>query len=273
MSDIKFPSWIDEAEELYKRGMPYQCIAPLVNADRKTVSYYLRKKGYKSNEKCTRQVDPKKLRKYKNDNENVFQKIDNEEKAYWLGFLYADGYVSDARAVVELCLKEEDYNHIVKFKKFLKIENEIKIKKRTIGSKIFYGYKLSINSSIMKNDLINLGCTPRKSDELSFPTEQQVPINLVSHFVRGYFDGDGCITSGNTSKVIVELLGTPDFLYQYMNWSCLHHNKINKFNHTDKIKRVAYAGIYAKIILDKMYKDSTIYLDRKYNKYIATLAL
>lgn len=51
-----------------------------------------------------------------------FEKIDNEEKAYWLGFLYADGNVSLKEDKIELSLAEKDLNHIKKFKNFIGLE-------------------------------------------------------------------------------------------------------------------------------------------------------
>ena len=48
-------------------------------------------------------------------NSNIFEKIDTEEKAYWLGFLYADGYVDPERGEIILGLAEKDKEHINKF--------------------------------------------------------------------------------------------------------------------------------------------------------------
>lgn len=41
-----------------------------------------------------------------------FENIDTEEKAYWLGFLYADGYVNANEDKIELCLAEKDFHHL-----------------------------------------------------------------------------------------------------------------------------------------------------------------
>ena len=265
--DIVYPNWINTAEKLYKEeNLPYYKIAEIVGANRKTVSYYLRLKGYKSNPKYVREIDPEKLCKYKNKNRDIFEKIDNEEKAYWLGLLYADGNVSDSRNSIELSLKEEDYNHIVKFKNFLGAENKIRKKIKNMNGKQYIAYGIGISDAKIKNDLINLGCCPRKTKIITFPTKNQVPDEFIRHFVRGYFDGDGCISHGSTSKVTAEILGTEEFLTGYSNWTGLHKNKINSFKHSN-IRRVIYSGPYAMIILNKMYKNSSIYLDRKYELY------
>ena len=54
-----------------------------------------------------------------------FEKIDTEEKAYWLGFLYADGSVGSKDDRIELGLAEKDFHHIEKFRDFIGINNKI----------------------------------------------------------------------------------------------------------------------------------------------------
>lgn len=74
----------------------------------------------------------------------VFDSIDTEEKAYWLGFLYADGNVHSTANIVSLSLKLSDINHLEKFKTFLKATN--KISKTTIKSnnKFYNSCRLSV---------------------------------------------------------------------------------------------------------------------------------
>ena len=52
--------------------------------------------------------------------EHSFDVIDTEEKAYWLGFLYADGNVSNTKNEVGITLQSSDIKHLYKFKTFLK---------------------------------------------------------------------------------------------------------------------------------------------------------
>ena len=130
-----------------------------------------------------------------------FEKIDSEEKAYWLGFLYADGYISFSENKIELSLAEKDVHHIEKFRDFLGINNRICYRPSVKA------YRLSFRSDKCKQDLINQGCTPRKSLTLKFPTSKQVPYELIRHFIRGYFDGDGWFS--NTKCCFqVGLIGT-----------------------------------------------------------------
>lgn len=93
-----------------------------------------------------------------------FENIDTEEKAYWLGFLYADGCVGSAEDKIELGLAEQDFHHIEKFRDFIGINNKISYRPSTKS------YRYSFRSSSCKQDLIKQGCVPKKSLVLKYPT-------------------------------------------------------------------------------------------------------
>lgn len=262
---MNFPSWIDEAKKLYTQDKKtYKEIGETYNVNRKTVSKYLKLSGVSSNEKYVRKVNPDKLRKYDyNICESVFKKIDTEEKAYWLGFLYADGCINIGGSKIELFLKEDDVEHLKEYRKFLGLEEKPLFKKEKDGK---IGYRFEFSSYVVKNQLIKLGCLPQKTHILKFPTEEQVPRNLIHHFIRGYMDGDGCIYVSN-NKISLEILGTYDFLEGYKNWVNLGNSKIYSFKHSE-IKRACNSNTQALDILSRIYNNANIYLKRKYEKYI-----
>jgi mobile intron protein len=196
-----------------------------------------------------------------------FENIDTEEKAYWLGFLYADGYISYKENKIELALAEKDYEHVAKFKKFIGLDNRICYKAAVKA------YRFSFRSDKMKNDLIKQGCTPRKSLTLVFPSEEQVPRYLIKHFMRGYFDGDGWFTNTRASEQ-VGVIGTLSFLE---DWKSILLEKINlqtksKFFNVHRengAKRFMFSQKEdVTNFLNWIYKDSKIYLDRKYEHYL-----
>lgn len=197
-------------------------------------------------------------------NQNIFSKIDTEEKAYWLGFLYADGTVRSKKGdnQIELSLQEQDYEHLVKFRKFIGNNNKIAFREKQKA------YRYCVRSRQIKNDLIKLGCVPNKSLILKFPTKKQIPDSLLKHFVRGYTDGEGClcITHG---KMHYELIGTQDFLSGLKKRVGLFQGATIYIKHKDsEIRRICLGSAkQVKQICDWLYKDSNIYLDRKYNKY------
>ena len=128
---------------------------------------------------------------------SFFKKIDTEEKAYFLGLLYADGCTAEHS--INLAISSRDVELLEKFKKAIKFTGPIEkiIVMIDYGDK--YGIKptetvkIRLNSMELRQDVINLGCVPRKTFTLSFPSEKIVPRFLVRHFIRGYFDGDGCV--------------------------------------------------------------------------------
>lgn len=248
-----------KGKEMYLNGSSIHHISKELGICRNRFSNYLKRNGI--------QVDPMKHKIQFNN--NIFNVIDNEQKAYWLGFLYADGYVRNGkRCSVEIGLSEKDKNHIYKFRQFLNSDHKISFKKNKLGN----SFRISVEDPIFYEDLVRLGCTPRKSLTLRFPTENQVPKILHKHFIRGYFDGDGGITMTEKTKSI-NILGTKEFLNGIKNAVPLLQNKKLyplKYNDTNKNTfRIQFEAIKdIKCFLEYLYQDSNIYLDRKYEKYI-----
>lgn len=146
--------------------------------------------------------------------ENYFENIDNDEKAYWLGFLFADGCVLDRKnsknpngrgMVLEVGLKGEDFWQLFNLRKCLKSNNPIRYKKVKLGDKEYDSYRFCVASKKLCEDLIKLGCVPRKSLTLKYP-ESLEEIYFPS-FVRGYFDGDGWFSFIKTEKQAIYSLG------------------------------------------------------------------
>lgn len=123
----------------------------------------------------------------------------------------------------------------------------------------------------MCRDLISNGCTPQKSLVLKFPDKSIIEDSLIRHFIRGYFDGDGCIYTNSNNKISINFTGTSDMLLGISDF-LLQNNIMKttvKLYDCGKAKEMFIYGIdNIKDILDYLYKDCTIYLERKYNKYI-----
>jgi intein/homing endonuclease len=203
-------------------------------------------------------------------NNNVFNNIDTEEKAYWLGFIFADGYVSENRNALELSLKLSDIGHLQKFYSFINCEREVKHDS--------FRCRLSVSNKILINSLKNLGCVQKKSLIIKFPN---INDDLIRHFIRGYFDGDGCITKKLKSSVKYDSLsicsGSKEFLISLIT----HFNNFTKSNCNQKgfkpknlnIYLIAFSCSQFKNFLNWIYKDSKIYLDRKYNRFLNSIAV
>lgn len=252
-----YEQWVIEAEKLLKEGKTFTEIGKLLKKNRQTVSKHLKAKA-----QGIAIINHNDMNK--NMNHRIFQTIDTEEKAYWLGMMYADGYIETRGNAISLALKEEDLYHIESFKKFLGVNNKIQKK---VKDNTYVSYNLSFKSKQVKDDLIANGCFENKSKILQFPTEDIVPQHLIHHFIRGYVDGDGCITTSNNGKqVSVEILGSENFLNGLIEINLFNRNHLYSFKHSD-IKRVSYSGEKAMMVLNYLYEDATIYLKRKAQRY------
>ena len=220
----------------------------------------------------------KTKRKY-NLNENFFESIETEEQSYWLGFIYADGYVYNSIKPtsgkrdrhLKISLNKQDYDHLEKFKISLKSDSPIKMEKRLIDN---YPTVKIFNKKIV-NDLIKLGCVQGKTHKLTFPNFLKK--ELIKHFIRGYFDGDGCITKSNkekNNKANINITGTKEFLIEIQkNFNediGLNFTKMSK-RHKDRdddIFTIHYGGNNVmKKIKNYFYNESTYFLERKYEKF------
>jgi intein/homing endonuclease len=199
-------------------------------------------------------------------NENIFEYIDTEEKAYWLGFIYADGYIGLKTNDFELSLQEKDFKHLTNFKNFIKLETNLAYRIKTKS------YRLSFRNKIFKKNMINLGVVPNKSLILEFPKEKQVPNKFLYSFIRGYFDGDGSIHKiKNANNYSVQILGTYDLLtkmYKFLGFK--NRTLYNKNGTSSNCYFLQWSGKNAMFILDKLYLNSTenTRLERKYEKYL-----
>lgn len=212
-------------------------------------------------------------------NENYFEKIDSEDKAYFLGLMYADGNVFGSR--MKIGLQEKDKSILEKFKKYIKYSGPLMFRK---GGKRDDGWGVRKNQYILQivnqkisKSLSNLGCVPKKSLILQFPTENQVPKHLIRHFIRGIMDGDGYFSKyfikNNWVKYQVNLVSTSMFIDK-LSEELKKELQINTYNckrHKNKETPTRQMFISGRIqvmkFLDWIYNNSTIHLTRKYNKY------
>ena len=179
-----YTEWIEQARIMYEQGMKYYQIANILGVDRKVVSYRLRQLGYQSDQRYVRTVPIEKLRHYDYSSaEKVFETIDTEEKAYWLGFLYADGNVDADQNTISLALSEEDKSHVKRFRTFMSLcDKKLHKKYKKKDNKTYVSYEFSFTSQIIKEQLVRLGCRPKKTYTLQFPTPDMVPDELINHF-------------------------------------------------------------------------------------------
>lgn len=138
---------------------------------------------------------------------DYFNSINTSEKAYWLGFIMADGYVciehkkKNVRRRLGLCLNQSDKTHLEKFCKALNSNHVIKFRKDHKNNKVYLLAYVEIYNKQICLDLIKHGCVPNKSKTLMFPS---ISNELFFDFIRGYFDGDGHISFKGSSIEFVK---------------------------------------------------------------------
>ncbi len=202
-------------------------------------------------------------------NNKVFDKINTQEKAYWLGFIYADGYIAKGNGQwqVSIVLNAKDYNHLQKFCDFIKCDYSI-IKEKTTkcNGKTYKSYKISISDKHLWESLVNKGAVNRKSYILKFPNYSIVPRNLIKHFIRGYFDGDGCIMTKETSasKLQISIVGTHNMMDGIRNWMKSESSLIAQDTKNTTVWYLRYKILWSIKFCEKIYDHAKVYLDRKF---------
>lgn len=203
--------------------------------------------------------------------------------AYVLGFIYADGAVEDCRKSSRTCylsLANNDLDLLKDISRAISTQQTIHVRdQRTmkIGGKEYLcktSYVVRIGNKIIYDDLMKLGLCPRKSLIIELP---EVPDEYFSYFLRGYFDGDGCINVEKTKNNRLNIIftsGSEVFLEQMAN-------KIQELFPTIKSSiafgcgafRLRYNWRNAQKIAGFIYEDiiRAPYLKYKYEKYLEFL--
>lgn len=257
--------FLDNCCNLYTKGVSISKIASEHSVDRHTLSKHIKERLNLTTLK--RSYGSKSIYTI---NENFFNSIDTEEKAYWLGFLYADGYLKKDKPVIELALKYDDIKHIEKFKNSIESNHKIYTRSIVLKDKEYQSCRICLHNKAFHESLIKHGCINNKSKIIKYP--DFLTEDLERHFIRGFFDGDGNISleSNSTDRVsrVRFFSGSEDFIKAL---SC----RLNYFLDTDieySWDRTCFSIVYGKKndkikLLNYMYKGCTIYLDRKFNVY------
>lgn len=206
-------------------------------------------------------------KRYQND--AVFSEF-TDDSCYWAGFLAADGWIS--KNVLGVSLGIVDKEHLEKFILFLNGNNKIMEACKKSFNKMSEFCSVNISSKQIVNDLKNnFNFVNKKS--LIYKPPTNLPENMMRHFIRGYIDGDGSIGwhKSNEKPRISICSGSKELL----EWIFDNIKKNNKNAGNPKIKKresnlyiVEFSGLQTYEILDWLYRDSTYYLNRKYERYV-----
>lgn len=241
--------------------------ANILKINRKTVYRVLRKHSK------TRSLSQAAMKHTCND--NFFNIINTEKKAYWLGVLFADGNISkNSSKTGSLFFSSKDKEWVESFIKDINSSNTVKLESHSkfIKSKI---WKIQITSKQLYDDLNNLGCTPVKSKTMLFP---KLPKKLIPHFIRGYFDGDGTVGIYNNLKndnwKILKsgfCSGSKQFLESLITYLPIQNKVVNTRNNSIYTIQISLNDTIE--LYKYMYNNHTVCLKRKkiiFEKYLTT---
>ena len=214
-------------------------------------------------------------------NENYFEKIDTEEKAYFLGFIAADGCVSQRTkncVVLSININKKDVEILEKFKESINFSGNIFFSKSRNNMCNIHCHSLKLT-----NDLSKYGIIKRKTNKIIMP---KLIGDLLRHFMRGYFDGDGCVSihkdkrpgKGDDRGNINIVSGSYDFIQKYVDIlvekANVKRNSIRDRKTGGRYYVIDWGGLTdVENIYNFLYKDAKTYLSRKKEKYDEVMKL
>jgi len=258
----------EQVIELFNAGMSQKEIAARLDCSLNTVRRRMKLVGVEGRSKGERDYTI---------NSGILDSIDTEQKAYWLGFILADGCIAKSagtRRVMRVCLQIRDFPHLKTLARFFGYEGKFFDEQRN------HHHRKSIvfNDVKLCKTLMDYGWWEYKTGQ-DFRILDVVPDNLWHHFVRGYFDGDGSIVSKRKKRKDGRLRRTRAW---YTNITCKYELALDRM-----IERIVKLGGPYTIprkrskaydlrwcnrartgaIMEWLYKDASILLERKKTRY------
>jgi transposase-like protein len=251
--------------ELYKTGKyNFRSLARQVNKCESTIDKFLKKNGFKA-------ILHGKPRLYP-INEDFFDDINTQEKAYIVGLLYADG-CNSKNYRVSIALQERDKEILERIRDLISPSRPLNycLRGKPIYKNAQNVYNFNISNKHISKRLSELGMTQAKTFTITFP--YWINENLIRHFLRGVIDGDGYISKNlknpkisfistlsfciSAKEIFSNILSVKSYIYTHKN--CRNTN----------IRYLEICGRDRVIkFLDWIYQDSTIHLQRKYECYL-----
>lgn len=240
----------EQIVEAYSSGIGVMELSSIYRLHRSTVQRILKKSGI-----VLRKSTPRL--KYN----TKFFEIFTPESAYWAGFIAADGHVRSNRNALSIKLSLIDASHLDKFKEAIGFRGNVHYAES-------YAYIDICGKWVTEPLERNFSITGRKTHTLEFPS---LPDNVLNHFIRGYFDGDGGISFSTVANISFTC-ASPRFMghlqHVFRHVVGVQLNGKNEYPPIQNGVQISYNGKNAKKILDWLYNGSTkrSRLDRKYDK-------
>lgn len=197
--------------------------------------------------------------------ENYFEEIESEEKAYILGFISADGNIS--KTALRIRLQILDIDILQKIKICMNSNHNIIEYFSKIKDKVYKSCGIQICSVKIKNDLLKYGITNNKSETINIPNIRE---DLIIYWIKGYFDGNGTIDLHSKKYPRIRICSANKDLLN--NIIIFFNNTLKtKVTNISKISKKCYEIYYMSEdvvkIYNAFYEKNNIYLERKFEKF------
>ena len=260
------PERIQQVTKLYQEGVANANIQAILHMTFRTIKKILEVYGVKRTR--SHQIQ------FGKNGSTVFHNCLDQltpEALYWIGFLYADGHVDKDRPRITLTLAAIDIEHLNKFKQFFGTgitTREVKASTTAPGQVNMEGkhYRVAFSSGKIYGRLHELGFTHNKTYGI-------IPHELLKNsrdFWRGVIDGDGWLF--NTIQKSIGLCGlecTLKYFMDFINAIGVNSRAMPRKNkRRNGIWQIELHSHKAQRTADILYKDASVYLDRKYQKYL-----
>lgn len=225
-----------------------------------------------------------KLREF---NSHYFDVIDTPRKAYWLGFIYADGWITKYRShpgrnnyEFGMELQRSDRYILEELNKDLGGVHAIKDLENTNSNKLgtqkadkTFSSALRVYSKDIVNGLLSNGIDLRKTVSDVFP---KVSEDMFPAFLRGYIDGDGCIHKMKANRLAVHITGANLKAMEYLRdvlisrygiHANIYSEEFDKYR--TKYRLYCFRDKDVRTLLDLIYSDKDVpFLIRKRDRYL-----
>lgn len=270
MIQYKKTNWTNEEISFLKdnyKKYTYQELSEILNRSRNAIQHKISRLGFSKSQYSNQK---KKL------NDSFFHNINSEEKAYWLGFISADGTINNYHSGqygFKLSLKASDDSFLKMFLKSISAKFDIVYKQIKLNNKIYKICEVSFCSKEFVTDLLQY-ISYNKTQNISMPHINQ---KFVRDYIRGFIDGDGCfyINKKNSKKKSFEMIAYNEKILLDIQQEFSNNNIVSKiYTLKNENKKL---GVYANKSLIRLhhylYDDATIYMERKYEKSLNILKL
>ena len=214
--------------------------------------------------------------KKKEFNDSYFHTIDSEEKAYWLGFISADGTINNyhkGQYGFKIALQESDSSFLQLFLNAISAKFSIKYTETDKNGKTYKGCQVSFRSKKFVEDLLQY-MTFNKTQKLVIP---KIDEKYIRDYIRGFIDGDGCfyINKNNPKKKNLEIVAFDETILLDIQNEFSKNGIVSKiYTKQNGNKKL---GVYSNNSLMKLYHylydDATIFMKRKHEKSLKILKL